>query len=442
MSTKSNGQSSSCIVPGSSAELIHNAYRRLTYEQLRLFCSIRSLSSTGSDIDLASRLADHDLNLYGITTPSPSPSATEYSQANGAHAPSVIEAPKTSSRPRLGTNASTHQVRQRRLPPLPVELMAEIMDHIGDWELTKAVGLPTSLEQRPQYWTRASPTDNALLTGYLPLLVSSQPSLNPPTSIGARLTIRFAYTHILTYLFLNHRSLFRKMYKHDLILLVASEFGRVEVLEWWAGMRKEYPNDFVVSEIKSIKYAIDGASKAGQVGSLDWWLKSSSLPFEFTEAALEHASAKNQLHVLDWWRSHAENIQLKVGRVMDTASAAGHVSALQWWAHSGLDYTYDKQAMYHASCHGRVEVLEWWLNSGLQLFYDQEVLVGATRHNKPESLEWWDQSRLKVQYKMCDIEEALEDAIGGGEKAREWWRKKGVDFNANDKEWTKLQTLN
>ena len=42
----------------------------------------------------------------------------------------------------------------------------------------------------------------------------------------------------------------------------------------------------------------------------------------------------------------------------------------------------------------------------------------------------------------CDIEEALEDAIGGGEAAREWWRRKGVDFNANDKEWSKLQYLN
>jgi hypothetical protein len=43
---------------------------------------------------------------------------------------------------------------------------------------------------------------------------------------------------------------------------------------------------------------------------------------------------------------------------------------------------------------------------------------------------------------MCDIEEALEDAIGGGERAREWWEGKGVDFSANDKEWTKLQNLN
>ena len=166
------------------------------------------------------------------------------------------------------------------------------------------------------------------------------------------------------------------------------------------------------------------------------------LPFEYTEVALEHASAKNQVAVLEWWRMQRARLPLKVGRVMDTASAAGHVGALTWWAGSGLDYTYDKQALYHASCHGRVEVLQWWLTSGLQLFFDQDTLVGATRHNRPEVLEWWDQSGLPIQYRMCDIEEALEDAIGGGEAAREWWQRKGVDFYANDKQWMTLQTLN
>ena len=41
---------------------------------------------------------------------------------------------------------------------------------------------------------------------------------------------------------------------------------------------------------------------------------------------------------------------------------------------------------------------------------------------------------------MRDIEEAPEDAIGGGEDARDWWRRKGVDFNANDKEWMKQKS--
>ena len=133
---------------------------------------------------------------------------------------------------------------------------------------------------------------------------------------------------------------------------------------------------------------------------------------------------------------------MKVGRVMDMASTAGHVEVLDWWARHQPEIKYDRQAMYHASCHGNVDVLQWWLDSGLQLSFDPDVLVGATRHNRPEVLEWWDKSGLPIQYRMCDIEEALEDAIGGGEAARRWWKRKGVDFNANDKEWMKLQNLN
>jgi len=126
---------------------------------------------------------------------------------------------------------------------------------------------------------------------------------------------------------------------------------------------------------------------------------------------------------------------------MDMASMAGHVKVLEWWATSQIDFKRDRSALHHASCHGRVDVLDWWLASGLQLYYDQEALTIATKHNRPEVLEWWDRSGLPIQYRMCDIEEALEDAIGGGEEAREWWRRKGVDFNANDKEWMKLRTL-
>ena len=330
--------------------------------------------------------------------------------------------------------------RASYISPLPVEIMAEIMDQLGDWELTKAVGLPTSLPQ-PLLWTRATPTDHALLTGFLPLLVSCEPTVRPPTSIGARLAVRFSYIHILTYFHRHCRARFGEIFRNSLIPITAAHHGRVDVLNWWQSMRKVYPEDFPIPDSRAIIEAIDGASRAGHVDTLDWWLKS-GLPFEYTEAALEHASAKNQPAVLEWWREQRTRLPLKVGRVMDTASAAGHVSALAWWAHSGVDYTYDRQALYHASCHGHIDVLQWWLDSGLQLFYDQDVLVGATRHNRPEVLQWWDKSGLPVQYRMCDIEEALEDAIGGGERAREWWKGKGVDFNTNDKEWTKLQNLN
>ncbi|THH18119.1 hypothetical protein EW146_g2818 [Bondarzewia mesenterica] len=433
----------STLLTASPVDLVHDAYRRMSHEQLHLFCTVRSLSTAGTDVELASRLAHHDLHLYAF--PSTLRETNERAIPTGLHSLTVAEKkPGDGSRLCLGRDAiqsvQTTRIRHVRVPPLPVELMAEIMDHVGDWELSKAVGLPTSLPQ-PLSWTRASPTDHALLTGYLPLLVSCEPSIHPPTSVGATLIVRFAYTHILSYLFLHHRPLFRKLYRHDLIFIAASQHGRVQVLDWWSAMRKEYPSEFPVPSTKAIVDAIDSASRSGQVASLNWWL-SSDLSFEYTEAALEHASAKNQIAVLEWWRLQRGRLPLKVGRVMDTASAAGHVDALAWWAASGLDYTYDKQALYHASCHGRVEVLDWWLNSGLQLFFDQDALVGATRHDRPEVLEWWDKSGLPIQYRMCDIEEALEDAIGGGERAREWWKKKGVDFNANDKEWMKLQNLN
>lgn len=416
-------------------------------------------------MELACRLVHHDRRLYAFpesvrcdpvgedTKPanlpfSPSPDVPSSVNQSKMLDPQSGNSPSSESSGTfepVGLKSSAQAIRTSRsrtshIPPLPVEIMAEIMDQVGDWELAKAVGLPTSLPQPPQ-WTRASSTDHALLTGHLPLLVSCEPTLRLPTSIGAELIVRFSYVHILGYFFRHCRPLFCQVFRRHLIPITAAHHGRVDVLNWWKAMHIVHPEDFPVPDSRAIVDAIDGASRSGQVESLRWWLES-GLPFEYTEAALEHASAKNQLEVLEWWRQQRARLPLKVGRVMDAASAAGHVAALAWWAHSGLDYTYDRQALYHASFHGHIDVLQWWISSGLQLFFDQDVLVGATRHDRPEVLQWWDKSGLPVQYRLCDVEEALEDAIGGGERARVWWKGKGVDFNANDKEWMKLQNLN
>ncbi|KAI9441655.1 hypothetical protein H4582DRAFT_2110431 [Lactarius indigo] len=365
-------------LPPSPADLVHDAYRRLTFQQL-------SLPTAGTQPELASRLAHHDLRLY------PFPSTTALCN------PDAGDARPTDPRPFPSLDFSMHDIRIPRsrasyISPLPVEIMAEIMDQVGDWELTKAI-MPFS-------------------PASLPLLVSCGPALRPPTSVGAILVVRFSYIHILAYLHHHCRSRFGEIFRHHLIPITAAHHGRVDVLDWWQSMHEVHPEDFPIPDSRAIIDAIDGASRA---------------------AALEHASAKNQSAVLDWWREQRARLPLKVGRVMDTASAAGHVATLVWWAHSGVDYTYDRQALYHASCHGHIDVLQWWLDSGLQLFYDQDVLIGATRYNRPEVLQWWDKSGLP---------EALEDAIGAGERAREWWKGKGVDFNTNDKEWTKLQNLN
>jgi len=408
---------------------VYDAYRRFTHDQLVLFLKVRSLPTSGTDEELASRLAQYDLHTYHLYP------AMNGLMVHGVASPMAVPPP---------LDPQKQRPRPAKAPDLPVEILAEIMDHVGDWELAKAVGVPTSLPE-PLEWHRASPSDHAILTGYLPLVRATDPSTHSPTKLGAVLAARFCYVNVLEYFFKHHRSLFLRMYRNDLLPITASLHGRTAVLSWWKHIHEQYPDVLPQPKPSAVADAVDGASRNGQVASLDWWLHS-GIPLNYTESSLETASAKNQLGVLSWWKQHnasaPHRLPLKIGRVMDTASTAGHVEVLEWWARSQLDFKYDRQALYHASCQGNVDVLQWWLGSGLQLIFDQDVLTGATKHNRPDVLEWWDKSGLPVQYRMCDIEEALEDAIGGGEAAREWWGRKGVDFNANDTEWMKLQNLN
>jgi hypothetical protein len=399
----------------SSLAQVIAAYKKLSHSELVLFLEVRNLPASGTDSDLASRLAHHDLHTYHFPVVS-----------QGQRSPSVL----------------SKQQRSDRLPDLPVEVLAVIMDHVGDWELAKAVGVPTTLP-RPLEWSRASSTDHEMIPGHIPLIRTSDPCFIPPTKIGAVLAIRFAYVNVLEYFLSAHHSEFLSIFAGDLIPTKASQYGRIQVLSWWKHGFEQHPHLIPPPSPGSIAEAVDEASRHGQVLSLDWW-RHCGHPFEYTEAALEYASAKNQIAVLDWWlrENRLTGLPLKVGRVMEMASTAGHVEVLAWWAASRIEPKYDKHALQQASCHGKVEVLQWWLGSGLQMIFDQDALTGATRHNRPEVLEWWDKSGLPIHYRMCDIEEALEDAIGSGEAARAWWKRKGIDFNANDKEWMKSQNLN
>ncbi|KAF7298076.1 hypothetical protein HMN09_01028900 [Mycena chlorophos] len=319
------------LIPSSSTQLVAElirAYRKLCHAELVLFLGARNLSTLGSELDLASRLAHYDLATYNFHRPhNPRPTASQPAKAR-----------------HVG-------------PDLPVEILADIMDHVGDWELARALGVPTSLP-RPSSWDNASPIDEAMLTGHIPSIRAADPVKHPP-SLGTDLAIRFGYVHVLGY-FLRESAeqpdgpVFKKFFKNDLIPVKASLHGRLEVLSWWKHGIEHHP---------------------------------------------------------------------------DLISAPSPASILQ--------------ALHNASCHGKVDVLDWWLNSGIQLIFDTDTLIGPTRHNRPEVLEWWDKSRLALQYRLCDVEEALEDAIGGGEAARRWWRGKGVNFDSsiNDNDWMKLQTL-
>ncbi|KZP27565.1 hypothetical protein FIBSPDRAFT_853420 [Athelia psychrophila] len=404
----------------SPLDVVHNAYCRFTLDELVLFLKVRNLPTSGTFTDLASRLTRHDFHTYQF--------------------------PKTVTP--NGTQSPCHdiQIKPRSwsgmTPDLPVELIADIMDMLGDWELSKAVGVPTSINP-PADWAHASQADQAMITGYLPLIRAADPRAHPPTKLGALIVLRFGYVNVLEFLFTQHRAIFLSLFRDDLIPIKASRHGRTAILSWWKQVFEHHPDVIPRPTGFTIAEAIHAASRGGRVNSLEWWV-TSGLHLEYTEAALEYASARNQIAVLDWWKHQHQStgLPLKIGRVMDMASTVGHVKVLEWWAASQLQFNHDRYALYHASCHGKVDVLQWWLGSGLQLVFDQDALTGATRHNRPEVLEWWDHSLLPIQYRTCDIEEALEDAIGGGEAARGWWRRRGVDFNANDKEWMKLQNLN
>ena len=416
--TKSPESRSSCGNTEDLQRVVQNAYERLRKNELVVFCSLRSLSTNGSSSQLAKRLADHDLSTYQAPASLPLSSSSLISQSISLRDQSQHDTNRTRQQSVVINATLAHH--------LPLELVAQIIDHIGDWELSKAVGLTTSLKV-PLAWGRATRLDLAILSLDL-AKVKATPG--PFYMCSAKAAIRFSAVEIIDYLFSRHRHCFDKTLG-QILPAHASLEGSIPALKWW---RDNY------AHIKPAGCAaLDGASLNGHVDVCEWWLRESGQPLKYSEAALENASARGHLHMLQWWK--ASQLPLKIGKVMELASGAGHLAILEFWRRSGEEFKYDKVPLQHASVAGRVDSLEWWATSGLQMIYDSDVLVGATRHNKPNSLQWWLESGLPIQYRPCDIEEALEEATGGGAQVRAWWEKRGVDFGANYAEWTKYQSL-
>ena len=307
------------------------------------------------------------------------------------------------------TNNTTPPPPLPRSPSLPPELWADILEAVNDWELSIALGIPTSLRPTPDWMRAASGLDKVLLSGS-PEAVRSYLTRHPtaqPTKFGAKAVVRFEYTDLLTLLLRECPEEFRRVFARSggcAIPVLASRFGRTQVLEWWRRARE--------------RGDVDG---------------------EYDSEPLDEASRKGHVHVLRWWRG--SGLQMKYGMVMDVASASGQIPVLEWWKNSGLPLEYDRHALRSASYRGEVAVLEWWKRSGLRLMYDKEVLVEATKFNRVEVLEWWRRSGLTVQYLLVEIEAALEDAIGGGREAMEWWAGMGVRFDVTVREWMEYKTL-
>lgn len=277
-----------------------------------------------------------------------------------------------------------------------------IVKYTNDWELSASLFMSDIGLRKPAVWDNATATDLAILHDDLPLLLSLVAEgafLFPVPKHVIDVVLRFEYIQILEYLWKSKSSTLTQ----DQIPLLASRYNSPKVLEWWKSTTP-------LADLSYSESCLDAASSSGHTEALDWW-KSSGLP-------------------------------LKIGRVMDFASDEGDVRVLEWWRNSGLKFKYSKFAMRHASQNGHINVLDWWLNSGLQLFYDAGCLDYATRFNRVAVLEWWFSRGLMIEYRIMDIEEALGEAVVGGNECRNWWVEKGIDFGVTNSEWMKDRILN
>lgn len=355
-------------------------------------------------------------------------------------------------------------------PRLPPELWSIILEFTEDWELAAMLDVRTSLPVPPE-WRQAASEEGpknqmqrlewTLLTGTY-ADIRTLLDTEPPTRISRlciELIMRFAMVPVLTHMEHAHKELFWGTFGHAFLPHKASVFGRTEILEYWRTsptfLTKEYSTE-----------AMDGASRSGSIQALDWWFDS-GLPLKFTESALEAASSQGHIEVLEWWKEHSRYrsepapppspteqrdeaqhkrplLSLKIGKSITYATQAGCLPAVVFWVESGIPFSHEDTIAKLASAHGHTRILNYWHRyCGEKMLFDNQVLVGPTKMGHADVLEWWKRSGLRVEYKTCDIEEALEDGVEGeaGEDVRKWWARNGLNLGVGTSEWMRVKVL-
>jgi hypothetical protein len=344
-----------------------------------------------------------------------------------------------------------------RLPP---ELWSIILEFTGDWELAVALNIHTTLPV-PAEW-RQSASDEGPKTAMQRLewtLLTAPYSeikdlfdADKPTRISRlciELIMRFAMVPVLRHLETYHKELFWGTFGHAFLPHKASVFGKTEILEYWRTSPTFLTKEYSVG-------ALDNASRSGSVQALDWWFES-GLPLKYTEAALEQASSQGHIQVLEWWKEHSryrsspsaakpqrEELKLKVGKSITYATQAGSLPSIHFWVESGIPFSHEDTIAKLASAHGHTHILDYWRKlRGEKMLFDNQVLVGPTKMGHAHVLEWWKRSGLRVEYKTCDIEEALEDGVEGdaGESVRKWWALNGLNLGVGTSEWMRVKVL-
>lgn len=345
---------------------------------------------------------------------------------------------------------------------LPPEIWTIIFEYTNDWELAQACGiytnlpLPTSLGWRPEPRNPSDPVsvfqhelEWTLLTANTDAIckkLSDAPdNFRELSALATKLIFKFTLIDVLHYIEANCPQIFKCFDGKTIPTKASAYYPRLQILNWWSlspsFLEKHYDNE-----------ALDVASKHGYVHVLEWWLRS-GLPLKYTSAALEQASAHGHLDVLEWWREayhqSQEKIELKTGKSILLAAQYGRLETIRWWVDSKLTFSYEEQVCKQASRYGKVEVLELWreLKGDDKLTFDNQILTEPTLCSHLKVLDWWvgyahgqlpgmDGRRAKkVEYRMMDIEEALEDAHGDQTAVRRWWAEHGLNLALGTTQW-------
>ncbi|CAG8960848.1 hypothetical protein HYFRA_00002385 [Hymenoscyphus fraxineus] len=364
---------------------------------------------------------------------------------------------------------------------LPPEIWGSIFEYVGDWEVAQALNIYTNLPVPPD-WIRArnGPRDElhiymrslewAILTLPIPKIIerlkNAPEDMQYLSSLCVKLILKFCLTDLLTYLETNLKDVFWSSFGQKLIPnKTSAAFGRTEILEWWRTSPTFLSKDYT-------EEAIDGASKSGFVHVLDWWYRS-GLPLKYTETSLEQASSKGHVLVLEWWKqaslpqgsfrdspipadsepfTHSETrppLVLLPGKALLAAAQNNQPNVLRWWDNSSIPIAHSEAVAKIASAHGHVSVLNAWRElKGTKIAFDHRVLVEPTKNGHVDVLEWWRafsrETGVRVEYKTCDIEEALEDSVGSEaevDRIKRWWVTNGLNLGVQVSEWTKLKLL-
>lgn len=352
---------------------------------------------------------------------------------------------------------------------LPPELWTIIFEQANDWELAQACGVYTQLPMPTQFGWREAPRNpndpvsvfqwelewtlvTANTESICKKLSEAPESFRELSALATKLIFKFTLMDVLRYIEKNCPHMFKCFDGKTIPTKASAYYPRLEILDWWltspSFLEKQYDSE-----------AIDVASKHGYVHVLQWWRRS-GLALKYTNAALEQASAKGHIDVLEWWRDAYHSSQspveeLKPGKSILAAAQYGQLSAIRWWVDSGLRFAHEEQVCKQASRYGQVGVLELWreLKGDDKITFDVAILTEPTLYSHLGVLDWWvgyahgelpgmeGRRAKKVEYRMMDIEEALEDASGDQTGIRRWWAEHGLNLGIGTTAWMSPREL-